>query len=380
MGKGRRRPTLSVVCCPTMMEYRNTVGLLNAREHVLEVAQEETRITGELADAVGRSGRVTAVGVVGGRRESARSLSRAQAGAAPAPLPESRISDAKVDTLWGALQVAGELSSSNSTAAPATRTPVTAVFLDLPSITGNDLLLDTVSAIRSLHAILQPSLGSKKLRVVAKSRALVQLQETLFHAAKVLENDSGAEAARLEAMLERGSPVVLATEGVDEYRRAGLRCLRAGDRVIEFGCHSGTTTRIAAEAVGMEGRVMGVDIGRSIIEHANRGEPANGHAPTSFQVGDAWDCGAVASMIAELGGRADVVLLDVGGVSGDSGLLEGLALVRQLYSLTRPRALVVKSSCIRQFAGQLQSSQRMFDLEPIRGYGTRRSSRTPWEG
>jgi hypothetical protein len=77
-------------------------------------------------------------------------------------------------------QVAGELSSSNSTAAPATRTPVTAVFLDLPSITGNDLLLDTVSAIRSLHAILQPSLGSKKLRVVAKSRALVQVASSPF--------------------------------------------------------------------------------------------------------------------------------------------------------------------------------------------------------
>lgn len=53
--------------------------------------------------------------------------------------------------------------------------------------------------------------------------------------------------------------------------------------------------------------------------------------------------------------------------AGDSGLLEGLALVRQLYSLTRPRVLVVKSACLRQLAGQLQSSQRMFDLEPIQG-------------
>mmetsp|Transcript_43055 Transcript_43055/g.111628 ORF Transcript_43055/g.111628 Transcript_43055/m.111628 type:complete len:444 (-) Transcript_43055:547-1878(-) len=352
----RRGAALTVVCCPSSLDYSGTVDLLRPREHVFEVAQEEGRMTEVLLRAVGYSGRVTTVGVVGGRRNSARSREREGSVLAAS----SNVAEHRVDTLWDASRVAAEV-----VAVPGPRGPVSCLFLDIPSITGNDLLIDTVAAIRSLTSVLMSP--GRKMRAVIKSRALTQLQETLFHSAKVLENESGAEAARLEAMLERGSPVVMCTEGVDEYRRAALRVLKPGDRVVEFGCHSGTTTRMAAEAVGAQGRVVGVDIGRSIVNAATKATEGGDTPWLSFQVGDAWDCGSAADVVAEVGGRADVVLLDVGGVSGDSGLLEGLALVRQLYSLTRPRVLVVKSACLRQLAGQLQSSQRMFDLEPIQG-------------
>ena len=39
-------------------------------------------------------------------------------------------------------------------------------------------------------------------------------------------------------------PVVLGTRGVNEYRRASLLCVQAGDRVLEIGCHCGKTTKL----------------------------------------------------------------------------------------------------------------------------------------
>jgi len=38
---------------------------------------------------------------------------------------------------------------------------------------------------------------------------------------------------------------------------------------------------------------------------------------------------------------------------GENGLLEGVRLVNQLLSIIHPRALVIKSSCIRRHAGEM---------------------------
>lgn len=139
-------------------------------------------MTEVLLRAVGYSGRVTTVGVVGGRRNSARSREREGSVLAAS----SNVAEHRVDTLWDASRVAAEV-----VAVPGPRGPVSCLFLDIPSITGNDLLIDTVAAIRSLTSVLMSP--GRKMRAVIKSRALTQLQETLFHSAKVLENESGAE-------------------------------------------------------------------------------------------------------------------------------------------------------------------------------------------
>ena len=74
--------------------------------------------------------------------------------------------------------------------------------------------------------------------------------------------------AELGERLERfgGLPGQLAME------RLGLR---AGDRVLEIGCGTGTSTRELAAVVGTGGTVIGVDIAEGMLEEARKGRPAN---------------------------------------------------------------------------------------------------------
>ena len=59
----------------------------------------------------------------------------------------------------------------------------------------------------------------------------------------------------------------------------------------------------------------------------------------------------------------DVILIDVGGLSSDSGLMEALSLIRQLSHAFRPRlrAIVIKSACVRSFCGEMQPSTAYID-------------------
>ena len=57
---------------------------------------------------------------------------------------------------------------------------------------------------------------------------------------------------------------------------------------------------------------------------------------------------------------ADVVYVDVGGLSGDDGILEALALLAGLGTAIEPRAIVIKSACTRKLASQLRSFTEMW--------------------
>ena len=103
-----------------------------------------------------------------------------------------------------------------------------------------------------------------------------------------------------------------------------------------------------------------------IIAHARRS-----HAATAFAVADAWRTrdlwralerfracrrpsdGAAAED--DDGPLADVVYVDVGGLSGDDGILEALALLAGIGTAIEPRAIVIKSACMRKLASQLRS-------------------------
>ena len=140
-------------------------------------------------------------------------------------------------------------------------------------------------------------------------------------------------------------PVIVGARGVREYRNCIETVVRPGDRVLELGCHFGTTTAILAEAVGPGGCALGVDVGPSIIAKAQEEHPG-----VDFMVGDAWGVGGLAAL-----GPWDAVFVDVGGLSGADGTLDALALARSLGAALEPRAVVLKSKCLRRLA---KSSRR----------------------
>jgi demethylmenaquinone methyltransferase/2-methoxy-6-polyprenyl-1,4-benzoquinol methylase len=59
---------------------------------------------------------------------------------------------------------------------------------------------------------------------------------------------------------------------VDRYRREGVDALhlRAGDTVVELGCGTGHNLPLLREAVGPEGRVVGVDLTDAMLAQAHR--------------------------------------------------------------------------------------------------------------
>jgi 23S rRNA (uridine2552-2'-O)-methyltransferase len=87
---------------------------------------------------------------------------------------------------------------------------------------------------------------------------------------------------------------------LDELQRQH-RLLRAGDRVVDLGCWPGGWLEVAAEAVGPEGRVVGVDLEPI--------EPLGLQNVFAFPA-DLAEVGVDARILEALGGVADVVLSD----------------------------------------------------------------------
>lgn len=63
--------------------------------------------------------------------------------------------------------------------------------------------------------------------------------------------------------------------------------LQRGERVLDIGCGSGSLSRAAAEAVGADGRVTGVDVSRPMLELARRKSTDAGLGNTEFVEADA---------------------------------------------------------------------------------------------
>jgi len=110
--------------------------------------------------------------------------------------------------------------------------------------------------------------------------------------------------------------------------------------------HFGTTTAMLAKSASY---ALGVDVGTSIITSAKEQHPG-----VDFMVGDAWGVSGLARR-----GPWDAVFVDVGGLSGADGTLDALALARSLGAALEPRAIVLKSKCLRQMAKTLAPSTRL---------------------
>ena len=224
------------------------------------------------------------------------------------------------------------------------------VVVDAAALLGFDLPLDTLALCEGLRR----RQSEKSPVVLVRSSSLATLSgrlaagDGLERIARILRMHDERPSLD-ETRIYEAQPVIVGARGVREYRSCIDTVVRPGDRILELGCHFGTTTAILAEAVGPDGYTLGVDVGPSIIAKAQEEHPG-----VDFVVGDAWGVGGLAAL-----GPWDVVFVDVGGLSGADGTLDALALARSLGAALEPRAIVLKSKCLRLLARKLAPSTRL---------------------
>jgi len=256
-------------------------------------------------------------------------------------------------------------------------------------------VLDQVAFIGALCSLF----GTSFRQIVIKSRALTMLashwvdaskfvhavqsglalqENALCASAPAQKNENGAAAEDAPAPVEalplaaealalapdwaRASGVALPTiyigaHGVAEYRAAAVAALLPTDSVLEIGCHTGATTRLLHKhlrSMGGSGVVVGVDIGKSIIQLARKFGPAD----IRYEVVDGWNT----TGLQKLSSSFTVVMVDVGGVSSHHGLLEAISLLRQLRCAFAPhvRLIVAKSKCVRDFGIYAHPASRLW--------------------
>jgi len=110
-----------------------------------------------------------------------------------------------------------------------------------------------------------------------------------------------------------------------------------GARVLDVCCGSGASAIPAAERVGPDGSVLGVDLAAQLLELARAKAAARGLGNVEFQVGDMLDLGLPP-------GRFDAVVC----VFGVFFVPDMAAAVRSLWSLVRPGGrLAITTWCPR---------------------------------
>jgi hypothetical protein len=226
--------------------------------------------------------------------------------------------------------------------------PVTVVCVDCTECFGNDLLIDSLALVRVLRGCFEPHLRA----IVIKSKTLSQHAYNYLTTTTLLRRvDQG--------QIEVQGTMVVCTVGVTEYRSVIPLVVRKGDCVLEIGCARGTTVKALVPHVGVAaegGRCIGIDMGKVCVE-ASRSDHElllQEHSHVSFELGNAWDV----PRLIELASHYNTIFVDVGGISGVDGEMEGVALMRQLVhalgnkgdSAKQLRYIVVKSRCLRDHA------------------------------
>ena len=226
--------------------------------------------------------------------------------------------------------------------------PYDVLVIDVSAIVGNDLEWTTFALIQEFMG-LNEAFGGSCHTVLVKSAGLNRLASCLVHGQVWIDRGSSRHAG----------PHIVATVGVQEYRRTMERAVQAGDAVLEVGCHFGTSSVLLHEQADHEmgGYCIGVDVGSSIIERAKIL-----HRGVYFHVGDAWKTAEllrIQESYLELHPESnprrgfDVVYVDVGGLSGEDGVLEAIMLLGALEQALEPRCLVIKSKCMRRLSSTM---------------------------
>ncbi len=130
----------------------------------------------------------------------------------------------------------------------------------------------------------------------------------------------------------------IGTRGVREYRETIAEWVDPEDVVLEIGCEWGTTTTLLAARCK---EVVGTDISPECISRARERFPE-----IRFETLDAFDVRAAL----DLGIPFTKIYIDMSGLSGYRSLLDVIALLTMYATVLQPKAIVVKSGALKQFA------------------------------
>lgn len=229
----------------------------------------------------------------------------------------------------------------------ATANKVHVICLEPSNLHGNDLLFDSIALIKLLQSIfsskaISTSSTTTTTTILVKSKLLAKHAKSFVNVHDFINNGGLSNNDNTKSTNEQIVQVVSAV-GVESYRDTIPYVVRPNSRVLEVGCHFGTTTSLIAKATQSPNIVVGIDIGKVCIDRATK--KYNG---IQFEVIDAWD---TASILKLHPSSFDAIYVDVGGMIGADGLFEVLGLVRQLINAYKSsgklQCIVVKSRCLR---------------------------------
>ena len=111
---------------------------------------------------------------------------------------------------------------------------------------------------------------------------------TEFHSPGYAENQSPAPGAvaTYNAAAEHFDAAPLAFWDRHGRRAVDLACLRRGDRVLDVGCGTGASALPAAQAVGPDGEVIGLDVAENMLIRARGKAAARGLDNVTFHCAD----------------------------------------------------------------------------------------------
>ena len=225
------------------------------------------------------------------------------------------------------------------------------ICLEPSNLHGNDLLFDSIALIKLLQSIFSSKSStstsssiSSTTTILVKSKLLAKHAKSFVNVHDFINNGGLSNRDNTKSTNEQIVQVVSAV-GVESYRDTITYVVRPNSRVLEIGCHFGTTTSLIAKATQTPNTVVGIDIGKVCIDRATK--KYNG---IRFEVIDAWDTASILKLHPS-SSSFDAIYVDVGGISGADGLFEALGLVRQLInaykSTGKLQCIVVKSRCLR---------------------------------
>ena len=312
-----------IICCTSANEVKCAVSVyVKCGDSVLEVGSERNDVSSHICRSVGSDGMVF---LADKKRANDKWLGSEEESFA------DRVSVTELKSLgdWRKTLFDGDVHYD-------------VIILGISHLVGLDLYM---TQLVMAHEMLQCCARQPRVMIV-KSKKLYSLSRRLIHSHKLFDGSS-----QVPSDIERSSePAIVATVKVEEYRNTHTYLVKESDAILELGCHFGQTTKLLEKA----GRFcIGVDIGSKIIRNAQRQHPE-----ISFAVGDAWKTMALIQFRKELKGEDelgfDLVYVDVGGLSGSDGQLESLSLLEALGCALQPRAIVIKSLCMRDLASRLK--------------------------